>query len=71
MTAPFRPTGWTPSGDIAAWREYSYLHVPAHITYFSRRWFEKQARALGLEIAHWNAEHEQGQAFALVLRKPA
>jgi 2-polyprenyl-3-methyl-5-hydroxy-6-metoxy-1,4-benzoquinol methylase len=69
MTAPFRPIGWTPSGDINAWREYSYLHVPAHITYFSRRWFEDQARALRLEMTHWNAEHEQGQAFALVLRK--
>ena len=71
MTAPFRPIGWTSSGDIIAWREYPYLHVPAHITYFSRRWFEKQARRFGLEIMHWNAEHEQGQAFALVLRKLA
>lgn len=69
MTAPFRPIGWKPSGDIAAWRDYSYLHVPAHITYFSRGWFAKQADKLGLEITHWNAEHEEGQAFAVVLRK--
>ncbi|HEX3894712.1 MAG TPA: class I SAM-dependent methyltransferase [Rudaea sp.] len=70
MTAPFRPPGWTASTDIAAWRDYSYLHVPAHITYFSERWFEQQAHALGLEIAHWNAAHEDGQAFAVVLHKP-
>jgi len=70
MTAPFRPTGWTASTDISAWRDYSYLHVPAHITYFSKRWFEQQAKTLGLEIAHWNATHEDGQAFAVVLHKP-
>ncbi len=71
ITAPFRPTGWTASADITAWRDYSYLHVPAHITYFSKRWFKQQAKTLGLEIAHWNAKHEDGQAFAVVLRKPS
>ena len=70
MTAPFRPRGWTPSADVSAWRDYSYLHVPAHITYLSKRWFEQQATKLGLEIMHWDATHEDGQAFAVVLRKP-
>jgi 2-polyprenyl-3-methyl-5-hydroxy-6-metoxy-1,4-benzoquinol methylase len=69
MTAPYRPTDWTPPKGIAAWRDYSYLHVPAHITYFSERWFAQQAKALGLDIAHWNAAHENGQAFAIVLHK--
>ncbi len=69
ITAPFRPVGWHPSAGIDAWRTYSYLHVPAHITYFSERWFRQKAGALGLEIVHWNATHEGGQAFALVLQK--
>lgn len=67
VTAPYRPTGWKPRKGIAGWREYSYLHVPAHITYFSRRWFAQVAPRHGLRVAHWNADHEQGQAFELVL----
>lgn len=69
VTAPFRPTGWRPSKVVTGWREYSYLHVPAHITYFSRAWFEYIAPKHGLYVAHWNADHEQGQAFELVLEK--
>jgi len=67
ITAPFRPTGWRPSHGIQGWREYSYLHVPAHITYFSRRWFERTAPMHAMKVAHWNADHEDGQAFELVL----
>jgi 2-polyprenyl-3-methyl-5-hydroxy-6-metoxy-1,4-benzoquinol methylase len=67
ITAPFRPTRWQPGDGIAAWLSYSYLHVPAHITYFSKRWFEKQT--CGLKIEHWDSTHEDGQAFAVVLRK--
>ena len=67
ITAPFRPTGWKVQQGIAPWREYSYLHVPAHITYFSRRWFKEHAS--GLKIAHWDETHENGQAFAVVLCK--
>lgn len=70
ITAPFRPTGWNVSQGIAPWLEYSYLHVPAHITYFSRRWFEREASSRSLAILHWDATHEDGQAFALVLGKP-
>ena len=68
ITAPFRPAGWKRGQGIAAWRDYSYLHVPAHITYFSRRWFERNAPR-EFEIAHWDASHENGQAFELVLRR--
>ncbi|MEO7064612.1 MAG: class I SAM-dependent methyltransferase [Dokdonella sp.] len=69
VTAPFRPVGWQPNDGIAPWRDYSYLHVPAHITYFSRQWFEREAPRHALEVAHWNATHEDGQAFELVLAK--
>jgi SAM-dependent methyltransferase len=69
ITAPFRPTGWNPQAGIGAWRDYSYLHVPAHVTYFSRTWFEQEAPRHGLSVAHWDASHENGQAFELVLAK--
>ncbi len=67
ITAPFRPGNWQPSDGIAAWNSYSYLHVPAHITYFSRRWFEQRASAHGLDIVAWDDTHEGGQVFELVL----
>lgn len=67
ITAPFRPTGWTPDKGIEPWRGYSYLHVPAHITYFSKKWFARALPGLGLRIVHWDAGHEDGQAFELVI----
>ncbi len=69
VTAPHRPVKWKPSDGIERWRDYSYLHVPAHVTYFSRRWFEQVAPELGLRVAHWDARHEDGQAFELVLER--
>ena len=69
ITAPFRPSGWTRGRGMEGWLEYSYLHVPAHISYFSRRWFEQRAKLYGMQIVHWDNTHEDGQAFELVLRK--
>ncbi|MFC5489531.1 class I SAM-dependent methyltransferase [Dokdonella soli] len=69
ITAPFRPTGWRLSDGLAGWRDYSYLHVPAHVTYFSRAWFDSEAPRHRLRVAHWDATHEHGQAFELVLAK--
>lgn len=69
ITAPFRPVSWSPDKGIAPWTSYSYLHVPAHITYFSRKWFESTLPELGLDIIHWDAGHEDGQAFELVIGK--
>ncbi|HEY2394779.1 MAG TPA: class I SAM-dependent methyltransferase [Rudaea sp.] len=69
ITAPFRPSKWKASDGIAAWNKYSYLHVPAHITYFSRRWFEQQKALNGLTVVAWDDSHEDGQAFELVLGK--
>lgn len=71
VTAPFRPSGWTPSRGADGWHEYPYLHVPAHVTYFSLRWFKTKAPRHGLRIARWDASHEDGQAFELVLEKMA
>lgn len=69
VTAPYRPSGWCADDGIAKWMEYSYLHVPAHVTYFSRAWFDLVAPRHGLAVAHWDASHEDGQAFELVLAK--
>jgi 2-polyprenyl-3-methyl-5-hydroxy-6-metoxy-1,4-benzoquinol methylase len=67
ITAPYRPTDWLPGDAIDAWQNYSYLHVPAHISYLSQRWFELVAAQCGLQVLHWDAGHEQGQAFEAVL----
>jgi SAM-dependent methyltransferase len=67
VTAPYRPKGWEPGQTIDAWRGYSYLHVPAHISYLSRRWFEHCGAECGLRLEHWDASHEEGQAFEAVL----
>ncbi|MGE5171425.1 MAG: class I SAM-dependent methyltransferase [Rudaea sp.] len=64
VTAPHRPPGWrSGSRDIAAWRAYSYNHVPAHIQYFSRTSMRALARKLGCELTYWNDASEGGQAF--------
>lgn len=72
VTAPHRPVGWKPGGGLQVWLDYSYLHVPAHIAYLSREWFEITAARAGLKLLHWDAGHEDGQAFEAVLgRVPA
>jgi len=67
ITAPHRPESWVPGNGLDAWLDYSYLHVPAHIAYLSRDWFEITAARTGLRLAHWDAGHENGQAFEAVL----
>lgn len=69
VTAPHRPIGWKANDGIDAWKSYSYLHVPAHVTYFSGKWFEQVAPRHGMSIIHWEASHENGQAFELVLQR--
>lgn len=32
ITAPFRPIKWRPGDGIKPWLNYSYLHVPAHVS---------------------------------------
>lgn len=69
VTAPHRPAGWQPGQGIEAWQKYSYMHVPAHIAYLSRTWFELTARRTGLRLIHWNAAPEEGEAFEAVLER--
>ena len=68
LTAPFRPAGWRRGGGIAPWRDYSYLHVPAHIAYLSRPWLVRAATRAGLQLVHWEQAHDGHQAFEAVLR---
>jgi SAM-dependent methyltransferase len=69
VTAPHRPTAWKPDEGVGKWLEYSYLHVPAHVTYFARSWFDRIAPRHGLQVVHWDAQHENGQVFELVLQR--
>jgi len=69
VTAPYRPRNWEPGKGIEAWRDYTFLHVPAHVTYFSRKWFEQVAPRLGMRILHWDDNHAEGEAFELVLER--
>ena len=73
VTAPFRPRGWNDDApDLAAWRAYSYNHVPAHIQYFSEGSMQRLAAALGVTLAHWSDRHDGGQAFeAWLVRRDA
>lgn len=69
VTAPHRPEGWTPGSGLDAWRAYSYLHVPAHVAYLSADWFKITAERTGLRLIHWDAGHENGQAFEAILER--
>jgi SAM-dependent methyltransferase len=67
ITAPYRPAGWTPEQGLAPWLEYSYLHVPAHISYLSEQWFLRVAESTGLTLIRWDATQDEGQAFEVIL----
>ncbi len=68
ITAPHRPPGFTPGSVLGEehrtqWREWSYNHTPAHVQYFGKQSMERLAARLGLRVAFWSAEDEEGQAF--------
>jgi len=67
VTAPGRPKGWLPEQGLGPWLDYSYLHVPAHITYFSETSLRMAAHKAGLRLTFWDGGHDDGQAFEAVL----
>lgn len=71
VTAPYRPPGWRAGDGVAPWLDYSYLHVPAHVSYLSRIWFELVAERCGLELERWDSAQDGDQAFEAVLVKPS
>jgi len=69
VTAPYRPKGWKPEDGIEPWKSYSYLHVPAHIGYLSERFYQDVcSKIAGLKLESWDASHEEGQAYEVVMR---
>ena len=71
ITAPYRPPLWKRADGIGPWLTYSYLHVPAHVSYLSKRWFETACRDHGLRLLRWDPSHDGHQAFEVVLEKYA
>ena len=69
ITAPFRPAMWKPRSGIDPWLRYSYLHVPAHISYLSKKWLSICAMKNGFELVHWDNSHDGYQVFEAVLRR--
>ena len=67
VTAPYRPKGWQSGDGIKPWLDYSYLHVPAHISYLSKRWFTRSAEQNGLRLLSFDPAHDNGQAFEAIL----
>ena len=67
VTAPGRPKDWLPQLGLAPWLDYSYLHVPAHITYFSEKSLQLAAHVAGLKLTYWDGSHDDGQAFEAIL----
>ena len=71
ITAPYRPALWQVEQGFAAWLTYSYLHVPAHISYFSEKWMRASAAEAGFDLIRWDASLDGYQAFEAILeRKP-
>jgi 2-polyprenyl-3-methyl-5-hydroxy-6-metoxy-1,4-benzoquinol methylase len=71
IAAPFRPPLWRSEDGIRPWLSYSYLHVPAHVSYLSKRWFIQASQRAGLRLLRWDPSHDGHQAFEVVLQKPA
>jgi ubiquinone/menaquinone biosynthesis C-methylase UbiE len=69
VTAPFRPPFWKPQHGHLPWLRYEYLHVPAHISYLSKRWMKQAAMDAGLTLIHWDHSHDGYQVFEAVLKK--
>jgi hypothetical protein len=67
VTAPSRPKNWSPEQGLGPWLNYSYLHVPAHITYFSETSLQMAAQKAGLRLSFWDGSHDNGQAFEAIL----
>lgn len=69
INAPHRPPMWRPGAGIDGWLRYSYLHVPAHISYLSRKWLAQCAVRSGFKLVHWDESLDAYQAFEAVLRR--
>ena len=71
ITAPYRPAMWRAEEGFDAWLRYSYLHVPAHISYFSEKWMRACASEAGFDLVRWDASLDGYQAFEAILQRKA
>jgi hypothetical protein len=71
ILAPFRPPLWSPRDGLRPWLTYSYLHVPAHISYLSEKWFKIFIADTNFDLVHWDNSLDGFQVFEAVLRKRA
>jgi SAM-dependent methyltransferase len=69
ITAPFRPARWNSEDGFGPWLDYSYLHVPAHISYLSGKWMRAAAAESGFEVIRWDASIDGYQVFETVLQR--
>ena len=69
ITAPFRPARWRPEQGLGPWLDYSYLHVPAHISYLSEKWMRIAASKAGFDVIHWDASLDGYQVFEAILKR--
>jgi hypothetical protein len=67
LTAPFRPKNWSVLQGLQPWIDYSYLHVPAHISYFSELALQMAAQKAGLSLKFWDSTADDHQAFEALL----
>ncbi len=69
ITAPHRPALWRPEQGFSAWLAYSYLHVPAHISYLSEKWMRLVAAKAGFKLVRWDPSLDGYQVFEAILER--
>ncbi|MEP6880358.1 MAG: class I SAM-dependent methyltransferase [Dokdonella sp.] len=69
ITAPHRPALWRPEQGFGPWLDYSYLHVPAHISYLSEKWMRGAAAKAGLKMVRWDTSVDGYQVFEAILER--
>ena len=69
ITAPYRPACWRPEQGFAPWLDYSYLHVPAHISYLSEKWMRMAAAKAGFELVRWDVSLDGYQVLEAILER--
>ena len=69
ITAPHRPALWRPDQGIAPWLDYSYLHVPAHISYLSEKWMRLTVAKAGFRLVRWDSSLDGYQVFEAILER--
>jgi 2-polyprenyl-3-methyl-5-hydroxy-6-metoxy-1,4-benzoquinol methylase len=71
ITAPYQPIDWKKSNNnMNVWQTWSYNHVPAHLQYLTEESIKAISKITNLSILSYSNQHDNGQAFELMLGKP-